>query len=76
MLEIHNEEENKNESETGQVECLFFAAKCHQQLGNYKKSIENFKKCLQLDQNHFGASTHLANLMVQLGEHQRAMNYF
>jgi tetratricopeptide (TPR) repeat protein len=36
----------------------------------------SFKKCLTLDQNHFGATIHLANLLANLGEGQRAAKYF
>ena len=38
--------------------------------------MQNFKKCLTLDNNHFGACIHLANLLANLGEGQRAAKYF
>lgn len=38
--------------------------------------MASFKKCLQLDADHFGASSHLANLLVELGEGERARRYF
>ena len=36
----------------------------------------SFKKCLTLDPDHFGACIHLANLLANLGEGQRAAKYF
>lgn len=32
--------------------------------------------CLQFDQDHFGACIHLANLLANLAEGQRAVKYF
>jgi len=36
----------------------------------------SYKKCLTIDSNHFGACIHLANLLANLGEGQRAAKYF
>ena len=36
----------------------------------------NYKKCLTLDGKHFGACIHLANLLANVGEGQRAAKYF
>jgi tetratricopeptide (TPR) repeat protein len=36
----------------------------------------NYKKCLTLDPRHFGACLHLANLLANVGEGQRAAKYF
>lgn len=36
----------------------------------------NYKKCLTLDSNHFGSCIHLANLLANIGEGQRAAKYF
>ena len=36
----------------------------------------NFKKTLTLDKNNFGASIHLANMLANIGEGQRAAKYF
>lgn len=36
----------------------------------------NYKKCLTLDNRHFGASIYLANLLANIGEGQRAAKYF
>ena len=43
---------------------------------DYKKAILNYKKCLTLDNQHFGACIHLANLLANVGEGQRAAKYF
>jgi tetratricopeptide (TPR) repeat protein len=43
---------------------------------DFKKCLQNYKKCLQIDQNHFGACIHLANLLANLTEGQRAVKYF
>jgi tetratricopeptide (TPR) repeat protein len=42
----------------------------------YKKCVLNYKKCLTLDTKHFGACIHLANLLANIGEGQRAAKYF
>jgi hypothetical protein len=41
---------------------------CYEKLKDFKQAILNFKKCLTIDTNHFGASIHLANLLANLGE--------
>ena len=43
---------------------------------DFKKSMQNYKKTLTLDNNHFGGCIHLANLLANLGEGQRAAKYF
>ena len=43
---------------------------------DYQNSLISFKKCLELDVNNFGASIQLANLLVELGEGQRAAKYY
>lgn len=42
----------------------------------FKKAVLNYKKCLTLDTKHFGACIHLANLLANVGEGQRAAKYF
>lgn len=49
---------------------------CNEKMKDFKKSMQNFKKCLTVDNNHFGACIHLANLLANLGEGQRAAKYF
>ena len=49
---------------------------CHEKNKDFKKSMQNFKKCLTLDSNHFGSCIHLANLLANMGEGQRAAKYF
>lgn len=41
---------------------------CNEKMKDFKKSIQNFKKSLTIDNNHFGACIHLANLLANLGE--------
>lgn len=55
---------------------FFHIASCHERLKDYKKAVLNYKKCLTLDPRHFGASLHLANLLANVGEGQRAAKYF
>lgn len=43
---------------------------------DFKKAVLNYKKCLTLDTKHFGACLHLANLLANIGEGQRAAKYF
>ena len=40
------------------------------------ESFGAFEKCLALDADHFGASTHQAILLLQLGHLQTATTYF
>jgi tetratricopeptide (TPR) repeat protein len=49
---------------------------CYENLKEYQKGMINFKKTLTLDVNHFGASIHLANMLANVGEGQRAAKYF
>ena len=43
---------------------------------DFKKAVLNYKKCLTIDNKHFGACIHLANLLANVGEGQRAAKYF
>lgn len=49
---------------------------CQEKLQEFKDAMLNYKKCLTSESNHFGACYHLAKLLVQLGEHTRAIKYF
>lgn len=49
---------------------------CHEKQKDVKSAIMSFKKCLTIDTNHFGACIHLANLLANMGEGQRAAKYF
>jgi len=49
---------------------------CYEKLKDYKQSILSFKKCLTVDNSHLGACIHLANLLANLAEGQRAAKYF
>jgi Tfp pilus assembly protein PilF len=48
----------------------------HERGKEFKKAVLNFKKCLTLDSKHFDACIHLANLLANVGEGQRAAKYF
>ena len=56
--------------------CLFFIAKCELKMGKELHCIDNFKKVLELDVNHYGASIHLGNILVSKGKGQSAAEYF
>jgi tetratricopeptide (TPR) repeat protein len=56
--------------------CYFNLAKCEEKMQEYKKAMLNYKKCLVIDSNHFGACLNLAKLLANLNEHQRAIKYF
>ncbi len=55
---------------------FFHIASCLERLKDFKKAVLNYKKCLTLDARHFEASLHLANLLANVGEGQRAAKYF
>ena len=55
---------------------FYYIGMCNEKMKEFKKSMQNFKKCLTIDNNHFGACIHLANLLANLGEGQRAAKYF
>ena len=41
-----------------------------------KEAIYQFKQCLSLDQQHFGAAIHLATQLANLGDYTKAQKYF
>ena len=49
---------------------------CYEKTKDFKKSMHAYKRCLTAETNHFGACIHLANLLANLGEGQRAAKYF
>lgn len=55
---------------------FFYMGQCQEGLKDFKAAMIDFKKCLTLDNNHFGSCIHLANLLANLGEGQRAAKYF
>jgi tetratricopeptide (TPR) repeat protein len=55
---------------------FFLIGDCYEKLKDIKKSVLNFKKCLTLDNRHFNSCIHLANLLANVGEGQRAAKYF
>lgn len=55
---------------------FYYIGMCNEKMKDFKKSMQNFKKCLTIENNHFGACIHLANLLANLGEGQRAAKYF
>ena len=48
----------------------------YEKLKDFKKAMASFKKCLTMENNHFGACMHLASLLANLGEGERASKYF
>lgn len=49
---------------------------CYEKTKDLKQAMASYKRCLQVEANHFGACIHLANLLANLGEGQRAAKYF
>lgn len=48
----------------------------YEKLKDFKKGMAAFKKCLTMENNHFGGCMHLASLLANLGEGERASKYF
>ncbi|TNV86060.1 hypothetical protein FGO68_gene7424 [Halteria grandinella] len=55
---------------------FFHLGGVYERAKDFKKAVLNYKKCLTLDTKHFGACLHLANLLANVGEGQRAAKYF
>ena len=55
---------------------FYYLGMCYERNKDFKKCMQNYKKCLTIDNNHFGGCIHLANLLANLGEGQRAAKYF
>ncbi len=55
---------------------FFHIGQVYERTKDFKKAVLNYKKCLTLDGKHFGACIHLANLLANVGEGQRAAKYF
>ena len=49
---------------------------CQEKSKDIKKAILSYKKCLTIDNKHFNSCIHLANLLANVGEGQRAAKYF
>jgi tetratricopeptide (TPR) repeat protein len=47
---------------------FFHLGGVYERLKEFKKAVLNYKKSLTLDNKHFGACIHLANLLANLGE--------
>jgi len=58
----------ENKTERPKSGTFFYLGQAYELLKEYKKCILNYKKCLQIDSNHFGACIHLANLLANLAE--------
>lgn len=56
--------------------CFYYQGMCYEKLKDFKQAMLNYKKCLTVDNCHLGACIHLANLLANLGEGQRAAKYF
>ena len=55
---------------------FYYLGMCQEKEKDFKKGMQNFKKALTIDNNHFGSCIHLANLLANLGEGLRAAKYF
>jgi tetratricopeptide (TPR) repeat protein len=64
----------KNEAPKSSI--FFLLGSTHEKAKEFKKAVLNYKKCLTLDNKHFGSCIHLANLLANVGEGQRAAKYF
>ena len=62
--------------ERDHIDFLFFAGKCALKLKKDIQTISYFKKCLALDDNHFGASVFLANTLLELNQFKTAAKYY
>eukprot|EP00347_Sterkiella_histriomuscorum_P012671 403367671 len=66
----------QNPNQPPKSNLFFLLAQSLEKQKDYKKCILNYKKCLTLDNKHFGSCIHLANLLANIGEGQRAAKYF
>lgn len=66
----------QGEGEPPKANLFFQLGAVHERAKDFKKAVLNFKKCLTLDTKHFPACLHLANLLANVGEGQRAAKYF
>jgi len=41
-----------------------------------KDAVQQFKQCLALDSQHFGAAIHLATQLANMSEYAKAQKYF
>lgn len=76
MLEASLQQQIKGSDERPKSSTFFYLGQAYEQKKEYKKCLSNYKMCLQFDQDHFGACIHLANLLANLAEGQRAVKYF
>jgi tetratricopeptide (TPR) repeat protein len=58
------------------INAYFYLGIIHEKKKDYKRSIQLFKQCLLYDTEHFGACIHLATLLANAGETQKAAKYF
>ncbi len=65
-----------DEDSPPKANCFYYLGICFEKLKDVKQGILAFKKCLTIDNNHFGGCIHLANLLANMGEGQRAAKYF
>jgi len=76
LEEAINMEESEDEENLSKANSFFYLGMCHEKMKDFKQSMMCQKRCLTLDNNHFGACIHLANLLANLGEGERAAKYF
>ena len=58
------------------VNAYFYLGVICEKQKDYKKSIQLLKQCLIFDKMHFGSCIHLATLLANAGESQKAAKYF
>ena len=58
------------------INAYFYLGVIHEKRKDFKKSITLFKKCLHLDRSHFSSALHLATMLANTGEDEKAQKYF
>lgn len=58
------------------IHTYFYLGVLNEKLQKYKKAINHFKNCLNLDNAHFYSTMHLATLLLNAGEVDRAKKYY
>ena len=64
-IQIQAEDESQGPPKSNS---FYFLGMSYEKTKDFKKSMQNYKKTLTLDNNHFGGCIHLANLLANLGE--------
>jgi len=59
-----------------QAEAYFFKGKCLQNLNNIPDAITSYTSSVSLNLHHYGASIHLATLLLQTGHFSPSIPYY